>query len=92
MEERYVNVSRQPSGRRGAPSQRRQAPGPRRQAGSEGWDEPPRRRGRGGRSPAAAAVMGFYKGLVVISAIIVAAYLGFNAVVRSEERRVGKEC
>ncbi len=87
MEERYVNVSRQPSGRRGAPSQRRQAPGPRRQAGSEGWDEPPRRRGRGGRSPAAAAVMGFYKVLVVISAIIVAAYLGFNAVVRAPEQK-----
>ncbi len=87
MEERYVNVSRQPSGRRGAPSQRRQAPGPRRQAGSEGWDEPPRRRGRGGRSPAAAAVMGFYKVLVVISAIIVAVYLGFNAVVRAPEQK-----
>ena len=87
MEERYLNVSRQPSGRRGAPSQRRQAPGPRRQAGSEGWDEPPRRRGRGGRSPAAAAVMGFYKVLVVISAIIVAVYLGFNAVVRAPEQK-----
>ena len=31
--------------------------------------------------------MGFYKVLVVISAIIVAAYLGFNAVVRAPEQK-----
>ena len=43
---------------------------------------------RQGRAlPAAAAVMGFYKVLVVISAIIVAVYLGFNAVVRAPEQK-----
>lgn len=85
MEERYINMSRRPAGRRDEPPRRRPA---------ENWDEPPRRRSaparrpkRSGRSTAAAVGIGLYKVLVIISAIIVAVYIGFTLMVRAPEQK-----
>ena len=87
LEERYMKVSRRPAGRRQAPPQRRQTGPDRRRTEADDWDEPPRKRGRSGRSPAAAVAVGFYKVLVLVSALIVAAYLGFSFMIKAPEQK-----
>ena len=75
LEERYMNVHRRQPERRSAPPRRYE---------DDGWyDEPPRKRPRrSGRGVAASAAVGLYKALVVISALIVAVYVGFTIMVR----------
>lgn len=84
LEERYMNVSRRPSGRRQAPAPRRQAGPSRRRPDADDWEDPPRRRGR---SPAASIAVGFYKVLVVVSALIVAVYLGFSFMIKAPDHK-----
>lgn len=75
MEERYINVSRRSSGRRGGAGHEP----PRREA-------PPHKRSRGGRSPAVSLLMGVYKALVVVSVLIVAGYVGFQLMIKEPEQ------
>ena len=86
VEERYMNVSRHPQGRRQAPRR------------EEAWDEPPRRapsrrgnmppkRRRSGASVAVSVLMGCYKVIVVLSVLIVAGYVGFRLMVRAPEQK-----
>ena len=75
MEERYINVSRRSSGRRGGDGHEP----PRREA-------PPHKRSRGGRSPAVSLLMGVYKALVVVSVLIVAGYVGFQLMIKEPEQ------
>lgn len=80
MEERYVNMSRRPQGRREAPPRQRPA---------GGWDDPPRRRtasAKPRRSPLKSAALGIYKVLVVLSAIVVAVYLGVTLMIKAPEQ------
>lgn len=94
MEEKYVNLSRRPQGRRGAPAPRRPeyrdepprlGPSRRRDDSWDDWeDEPPR---RGGGSLAVSVLMGFYKVLVVISVIIVAVYIGSRFLLKAPEQK-----
>lgn len=76
MEERYMSVHRRRPEEREEPPRRR---APSRQAA-------PARRPRK-RSGAASVAMGFYKGLVVISALIVAIYVGFSLMVKAPEQK-----
>ena len=75
MEERYINVSRRSSGRRGGAGHEP----PRREA-------TPHKRSRGGRSPAVSLLMGVYKALVVVSVLIVAGYVGFQLMIKEPEQ------
>ena len=75
MEERYINVSRRSSGRRGGAGHEP----PRREA-------PPHKRSRGGRSPAVSLLMGVYKARVVVSVLIVAGYVGFQLMIKEPEQ------
>ena len=99
MEERYVNMPRRRSDRGEAPP-RRQSDGrkeppkrrpPRReepQTGRSDYREVPlRRQIKGKRSPAAAVALGLYKTLVVLSAIIVAVYLGAKLMIREPPQK-----
>ena len=73
MEERYMNVHRRRQARRPAPPRRYE---------DDGWyDAPPRKKPRR-RGAAASVAVVLYKTLVVISAVIVALYIGFTIVVR----------
>ena len=76
VEERYMSVHRRRPEEREEPPRRR---APSRQAA-------PARRPRK-RSGAASVAMGFYKGLVVISALIVAIYVGFSLMVKAPEQK-----
>lgn len=95
LEERYLNSSRRPTGRREAPPQRRSSyPGgssrqggyrdepPRRRRDDDWDDEPPRRGPRDGRSVAIRVLMILYKMLVVLSVLVVAVYLGGKFLIR----------
>ena len=75
MEEKYINVSRRSSGRRGGAGHEP----PRREA-------PPHKRSGGGRSPAVSLLMGVYKALVVVSVLIVAGYVGFQLMIKEPEQ------
>lgn len=72
MEERYMNIRRRWPEERAAP--------PRRAA-------PSRKAARAKRSGATSVAMGFYKGLVVVSALIVAVYIGFSLMVKAPEQK-----
>ena len=92
LEEKYLNMSRE---------RREPAPQPRRSArwSEEDRDEPPRRRKKTARpaparqkaklrrSRAASIGFGFYKALVVVSALIVAAYIGLQLMSRAPEQK-----
>ena len=92
LEEKYLNVSRE----RREPAPRPRPEGRRTQ---ENWDEPPRRRktaartaparqkAKPRRSRAASIGLGFYKALVVVSAIIVAAYIGLQLMSKAPEQK-----
>lgn len=85
LEERYINVPRrqQASAHREAPA-RREAP-VRKQAPRRAPQRPAakgRQSVKGRRSPAVSVALGLYKALVVVSAIIVAAYIGLNLVAK----------
>ena len=57
----------------------------------EGRSQPPRRAARrtvkARRGGAASVAMGFYKGLVIVSALIVAVYIGFSLMVKAPEQK-----
>ena len=74
VEERYMNVHRRPDYRDEPPRR----PPARRAA-------PPRKQHK--RGGAASVAMGFYKGLVVISALIVAAYIGVSLMIKAPEQK-----
>ena len=93
LEEKYLNVSRE----RREPAPR---PRPEGRRTEERWDEPPRRRKKAARpaparqkakprrSRAASIGLGFYKALVVVSALIVAAYIGLQLMSKAPEQKV----
>lgn len=68
---------------RRAPSRRQASP---RRYEEDEFDYERSRRRRNGRGAAASAAIGLYKALVVISALIVAAYVGFTFMVRPPEQ------
>ena len=92
LEEKYLNMPRE---------RRASAPQPRRSArwSEEDWDEPPgrrkkearpapaRKKAKPRRSRAASIGFGFYKALVVVSALIVAAYIGLQLMSRAPEQK-----
>lgn len=92
LEERYLNVSRE----RREPAPR---PKPEGRRAQEHWEEPPRRRKKAARpaparqkakprrSRAASIGLGFYKALVVVSALIVAAYIGLQLMSKAPEQK-----
>ena len=92
LEEKYLNVSRE----RREPAPR---PRPEGRRAQENWDEPPRRRktaartaparqkAKPRRSRAASIGLGFYKALVVVSALIVAAYIGLQLMSKAPEQK-----
>ena len=92
LEEKYLNVSRE----RREPAPR---PRPEGRRDEERWDEPPRRRKKTARpaparqkakprrSRAASIGLGCYKALVVVSAIIVAAYVGLQLMSKAPEQK-----
>lgn len=91
MEERYLNMSRQSQGRRVAPAQgrgggRSEPPRRRDDDWEDDWDDRPRKAPRGGRSGVIGVLKGFYIFLVVISALIVAVYIGFSLMVKAPEQ------
>lgn len=69
MEERYIHVSGRSQERRGTPQRQPQHRRPPRRR-EEDWDSPPR---RGGGFHVMPILMGFYKVLVALSIVIVAA-------------------
>ena len=77
MEERYVNMRRRRSDYRDDPPPRRM----------EARRPPPRRQAKRKRGGAVSVASGLYKGLVVISALIVAAYIGFRLIIRTPEQK-----
>lgn len=93
LEEKYLNVSR---GRR-EPEAR---PGQAQRRARERWEEPPGRRKKAARpaaarqkakprrSRAASIGLGCYKALVVVSALIVAAYIGLQLMSKAPEQKV----
>lgn len=94
MEERYLNVSRRPQGKRVAPAQSRdggrsQPPRRRDDDWDDDWDDlddRPRKAGRSGRSGVVGVLKGFYIFLVVISAIVVAVYIGAKVMIKPPEQ------
>lgn len=78
MEERYMNVHRRRSDYRDDPPLRRAAP--RRAA-------PSRRQTKTKRGGAASVAMGFYKAIVILSALIVVVYIGVSLIVRAPEQK-----
>lgn len=92
LEEKYLNVSRE----RREPAPR---PRPEGRRAQEHWEEPPRRRKKAARpaparqkakprrSRAASIGLGFYKALVVVSALIVAAYIGLQLMSKAPEQK-----
>lgn len=91
MEERYINMSRHAQGRRVAPAPSRSGgrsePSRRRDDDwDDGWDDDWDDRPRKGRSGVVGVLKGFYIFLVVISAIIVAAYIGLSLMVKAPEQ------
>ena len=80
LEEKYLNVSRE----RREPAPRPRPEGRRTQ---EHWDEPPRQKAKPRRSRAASIGLGFYKALVVVSALIVAAYIGLQLMSKAPEQK-----
>ena len=90
LEEKYLNMGR-----------REQSPKPKQRGGDydREWDErprarkkaarpaPPRRKTKPRRSRAASIGFGFYKALVVVSALIVAAYIGLQLMSRAPEQK-----
>ncbi|MGO5021737.1 LCP family protein [Lawsonibacter sp. LCP25S3_G6] len=93
LEEKYLNVPRE----RREPAPR---PRPEGRRAEERWDEPPRRRKKSARpsaarqkakprrSRAASIGLGCYKALVVVSALIVAAYIGLQLMSKAPEQKV----
>lgn len=81
MEERYMNLHRGRRDSRDQPPPRRTAA---RQAPSRRTPASRKQHRRGG---AASVAMGFYKGLVVLSALIVAGYIGFSLMVKAPEQK-----
>ena len=81
MEERYMNLHRVRRDGRDQPPPRRTAA---RQAPSRRAPAPRKQHRRGA---AASVAMGFYKGLVVLSALIVAGYIGFSLMVKAPEQK-----
>lgn len=91
MEERYINMSRRTQGRRVAPAQRRgggrSEPLRRRDDDwDDDWDDRPRKAGRRGRSGVVGVLKGFYIFLVVVSALVVAVYIGLSLMVKAPEQ------
>ncbi len=95
MEERYLNVSRRSQGRRVAPAQSRgdgrSEPSRRRDDDwdndwDDDWDDRPRKAAQRGRSGVVGVLKGFYIFLVVISAIIVAVYIGAKVMIKPPEQ------
>ena len=87
LEEKYLNMRGQ---RRQQPPQSRQSA----RRTEEDWDEPPRRRKkavrqkvRPRRSRAAAIGAGAYKALVLVCALIVAAYIGLQMMSKAPEQK-----
>lgn len=93
MEERYLNMSRQSQGRRVAPAQSRgggrSQPQSRRRRDDD-WDDDlddrPRKPSQRGRGGVVGVLKGLYIFLVVISAIIVAVYIGAKVMIRPPEQ------
>lgn len=87
LEEKYLNMRGQ---RRQQPPQSRQSA----RRTEEDWDEPPRRRKKAARqkvrprrSRAAAIGAGAYKALVLVCALIVAAYIGLQMMSKAPEQK-----
>ncbi|MEY8316236.1 LCP family protein [Oscillospiraceae bacterium 50-58] len=78
MEERYMNMHRRQPDYRDKP--------PRRRTGTK-QPPPSRKPAKHKRSGAASVAMGFYKALVVVSALIVAVYIGFSLMVKAPEQK-----
>ena len=78
MEERYMNMHRRRPDYQDKP--------PRRRTGAK-QPPPSRKPAKHKRSGAASVVMGFYKALVVVSALIVAVYIGFSLMVKAPEQK-----
>ena len=78
LEERYLNVRRRRSDYRDDPPPSRMAPG--RKA-------PPRKKARQKRGAVTSVAMGFYKAIVVLSALIVAVYIGFSLMIKAPEQK-----
>jgi len=90
LEERYISVPRQSGGKSREPLRRHEreefGDAPRSGRSARGRSAPARRPAKRRRSPAAAVAIGLYKVLVVISAIIVAAYIGFHLMAKPPEQ------
>lgn len=78
LEERYINVRRRRADYRDDPPPSRMAP--RREA-------PRHKKTRQKRGAVTSVAMGFYKALVVISALIVAVYIGVSLMVKAPEQK-----
>ena len=78
LEERYLNVRRRRSDYRDDPPPSRMVPG--RKA-------PPRKKARQKRGAVTSVAMGFYKAIVVLSALIVAVYIGFSLMIKAPEQK-----
>lgn len=93
MEEKYINMSGHSQGRRAATAQSRDSgrsqPQPHRRRDDDwddDWDDRPRKTARRGRSGIVGVLKGFYIFLVVISAIIVAVYIGAKVMIKPPEQ------
>lgn len=93
MEERYLNMSHRSQGRRAASVQSRDSgrsqPQPRRRRDDDwddDWEDRPRKTAQRGRSGVVGVLKGFYIFLVVVSAIVVAVYIGAKVMIKPPEQ------
>lgn len=87
MEEKYLNMSRRSQGRRAAPAQSQPQPRRRRDDDwDDDWDDRPRKTAQRGRSGVVGVLKGFYIFLVVVSAVIVAVYIGAKVMIKPPEQ------
>lgn len=86
LEERYLNTSRRSQGRRAAPAQSQPPRRRRDDDWDDDWDDRPRKTAQRRRSGVVGVLKGFYIFLVVISAVIVAVYIGAKVMIKPPEQ------
>lgn len=86
MEEKYLNMSRRSQGRRAAPAQSQPPRRRRDDDWDDDWDDRPRRTAQRRRSGVVGVLKGLYIFLVVISAVIVAVYIGAKVMIKPPEQ------
>ena len=86
MDEKYLNMSRRSQGRRAAPAQSQPPRRRRDDDWDDDWDDRPRRTAQRRRSGVVGVLKGLYIFLVVISAVIVAVYIGAKVMIKPPEQ------